>query len=333
MSSKKSLFPPKKIADLDRRSASNFLALLRDSTASPITLIVGAGVSASSGLPTWSTLLRRICATFFCHWEFDITRGKRNVNLPPRELSIVFYEEEFWSEEAVAQQIKNCIRDVDWRYLLRKIAYNYDVMGKHGIKNSRLVQSLAHLCTDLPNFNGIISYNWDNVLELELKALGAKVTPLWQDKQVYPKGSLPIYYPHGYLPLEGGPVSDIILAESDYQIEATEPYFWGNLIQTKTFGTSTCIFIGTSITDPNLRRLLHISANISPFSKYAFLPCKHQNKPTEMMLETLFDRDLARLGVKTIRYPVDESLDDSHTRLSDLIDLFQNHFDDERALW
>ena len=152
-----------------------------------------------------------------------------------------------------------------------------------------------------------------------------KVTPLWQEKQKYTTGSLPIYYPHGYLPLNGGSVSDIILAESDYQIEATEPYFWGNLIQTQAFGTSTCVFIGTSITDPNLRRLLHINAGMSHFSKYAFLPCEHQNRPTEMMLETLFNRDLARLGVKTICYPIDKSKDEPHTRVSDLIDLFQQH--------
>jgi hypothetical protein len=347
MSSKKSLFPPKKIVDLDRRSAGNFLALLRDSLVSPITLVIGAGVSASAGLPTWNTLIRRICATFFEHWGFDIARGKRSVTLPPRELSIVFFDEDFWSEEAVkasenlakqdallvAQQIKNCIRDIGWRYLIRKVAYNYDVIGNHGVKKSRLVQSLANLCSDLPKFNAIISYNWDNVLELELKALEMKVAPLWQDKQIFPKGSLPIYYPHGYIPLEGGPVSDIILAESDYQIEAIEPYYWANLIQTQAFGISTCVFIGTSMTDPNLRRLLHISANTSPFSKYAFLPCQHQNKPVEMMLETLFDKDLARLGVKTIRYPVYETVDESHSRLSDLIDLFQQHFADKYVIW
>ena len=186
MTSKKSIFPPKKIADLDRQSASNYLALLRDLIATPITIVVGAGISASSGLPTWNTLLRRICAAFFDHWEFEIILGKGSVRIPPHKLSIAYFAEEFWSEGVakasdslvkqdallVAQQIKNCIRDADWRYLLRKVAYNYDILGNPGIKNSRLIQSLTHLCADLPNLNAIISYNWDNVLEYVLKQRG-----------------------------------------------------------------------------------------------------------------------------------------------------------------
>lgn len=347
MSQTKRLFPPLKIADLSRQSGSNFLALLRDSNRFPLTLVIGAGVSASAGLPLWKTLLHRICATFFFHWEFDIAEGRGNIAVPPHELSIAFFEEDFWSEEAikaskqfveqdallVAQQIKNCIRDIDWRYLLRKIVYNYDILGKPGVKKSKLVQSLARYCVGTPNLRAIISYNWDNILEQDLKEMGGNVASMWESKQRYPIDSLPIYYPHGYLPLEGGPVTKLILAESDYQQEAAEPYSWSNLVQTQAFCNSVCVFVGTSMTDPNLRRLLRISAQVAPVSKYALLPSNPQKEQVETMYEALFDGDLATLGVKVIRFPINPSVDDPYSRLPDLIEHAKQHIADENHIW
>lgn len=333
--------------DLDRQSASNFLALLRDSKRFPVTLIIGAGLSASAGLPPWRTLLQRICAAFFCHWESAIAPGTGSLDVPPSDLSIAFFDEVFWSEESitaarklveqdallVAQQVKNCIRDVDWRYLLRKIVYNYDIMGNHGVKKSKLIQGLAGFCTDSQNVQAIISYNWDNVFEQEAREFCVKVSPIWESKQRYLVDSLPIYYPHGYLPLEGGPVTKTVLAESDYQQEETEIYSWANLLQIQAFCNSVCVFLGTSMVDPNLRRLLCISTKNVSTSHYAFLPSQCQNEQAEVMRKALFDRDLLRLGVKVIRFPVDYSLDDPYSRLPELVELMRQHVGDEDAIW
>jgi hypothetical protein len=330
MSSVARSFPPPKIADLGRHSAGNFLALLRDSKNSPVTLVLGAGVSASAGLPL-----------------FAVDRRSASIEIPPREMSVAFYAEAFWSEDSVAlsskfakqdtllavQQIKNCIREKDWRYLLRKILYNYDVLGKYRIKESSLLQSLAGYCAQSQAVRGVISYNWDNLFERQLKEVGIKVSPIWESKQDYPQDSLPIYYPHGYLPLEGGPVTKIVLAESDYHQEATEIYSWANLIQTQAFCTSACIFIGISMVDPNIRRLLEISTEVASASNYAFLPSPLEKESLTVMSEALFDRDLYRLGVKTIRYPVDRTSDDRYSRLPELIRLMTCDLDDEDAIW
>jgi hypothetical protein len=347
MASKERSFPPRKIADLNRQSASNFLALLRDSKHFPLAIVIGAGVSASAGLPPWSTLLKRICTTFFCHWEDEIACGTVGVESPPHSLSITFFDQEFWSEEAiraadrfseqdallVAQQIKNCIREADWRYLLRKIFYNYDIMGNHGVKKSKLTQSLARFCASSRNLRAIISYNWDNVFEQEAKGVGINISSIWESKQSHPSGSLPIYYPHGYLPLEGGPVTKVVIAESDYQQEATEIYSWANLVQTQAFCNFVTVFLGTSMTDPNLRRLLRISTEVAPVYHYAFLPSQQQNEQAEAMREALFDRDLFRLGVKVIRYPVNQSSDEPYSRLPDLLELMRQHAEDEESIW
>ena len=91
-----------------------------------------------------------------------------------------------------------------------------DLLNKAGLKESSLLQSLASYCAKSQAVRGVISYNWDNLFERQLKEIGIKVSPLWKSKQDYPQDTLPIYYPHGYLPLEGGPVTKIVLAESDY---------------------------------------------------------------------------------------------------------------------
>src|SRR5271156_3748563 len=90
-----SLFPPKEFASFERASASRLLRLLRALKTEPIVLILGAGVSASSGLPTWNALMSTICQIFFYHWQWEISHGgAATVARPPRKLSIAFTEPE-----------------------------------------------------------------------------------------------------------------------------------------------------------------------------------------------------------------------------------------------
>lgn len=181
MTSRKRVFPPQRIADLSPLSASHFMSLLKDIKEAPITLILGAGVSASAGLPLWNRLLEDICMTFFFHWKLSLASGKETNDRPPRDLSIavvhnsitsgtfkilneVFMNisgkfgikkiyEPIWDDEfeesvrkfrehdslLVAQQIKNCVNEANWRYMVRKIVYNYDPAGHYHINRVRFI--------------------------------------------------------------------------------------------------------------------------------------------------------------------------------------------------
>lgn len=338
-------FPPNKIKDLNNRSISNFLSLLRDSQRFPVVLVFGSGVSSSAGLPIWSELLRRICACFFYHWEFDIKHKKGNPSIPPENLSIAVFEEYFISDEAkhlsiefnkkdpllVAQQVKNCIRDIDWRYLLRKVLYNEDLNEEQNIYYSILLEKLADYCFESNYIKAIINYNYDNNYKNYFKLRGIRYSVVWENRKKVPHLSIPIYHPHGYLPFGGGPITKIILAENDYQQEATEPYSWANLIQTQFFSNSLCIFIGVSMTDPNLRRLLRVSSNINSIWHYTFLP-ESQDKTLEMKYEALFDLDLVKLRVKTIRFPKRKGID-KYSRLPELIDLLRINLANKSYIW
>ena len=64
-----------------------------------------------------------------------------------------------------------------------------------------------------------------------------------------------------------------MLGEKEYHKIYQESYNWGNVEQLHALCRSTCFFIGLSMMDPNLRRLIDISIDGSEIETvhYAFL--------------------------------------------------------------
>jgi len=52
----------------------------------------------------------------------------------------------------------------------------------------------------------------------------------------------------------------LVFSEEGYHKLMLEPYNWANIVQLSSFMNNTCLFIGLSMTDPNLRRLLDVAA-------------------------------------------------------------------------
>lgn len=280
-------FPPGPIIDLERKGAGRFLELGAALRSGPATLVLGAGASASASLPDWRRLLIQICQVFYGHWRDEIQRGSATVARPPNNLSIVFgHAGEWWTDDVlamgeefargdsilVAQQIKNCIRDVDWYYLLRKALYTSPDDRPIDTSHSALLDRVACLCSRVGEITSIINYNYDDVFEGYLNLHNVAYSVIWDCTQKPKRKTLPIYHTHGYLRRKGGPNIRLILAESEYHEELAAPYSWGNLIQTAKLTSTTCLFVGTSLTDPNLRRLLRSTSMVRSRPHYAFLP-------------------------------------------------------------
>ena len=334
----KKQFPPNKLKELDIKSASNFISLIKDSRESKFTLVLGAGVSASAGIPQWKELLRKMCSCFFSHWE--------PVDNPPKNLSIAFVDDFLWDDESVefankfseddlllaAQQIKNCIRDLDWIYLLRHCLYD-EIQNTP--QTSKLIESIAELCVNnTDKIKAIINYNYDDLFELTLKTKGVRYNHVGSDKKYNNKiDSIPIYHPHGILPIIGDIKSNIIIAEDDYHKETMEPYSKSNLVQIHCLCNSTCVFFGTSMRDPNLRRLLRISSSISPNKHYVFLIQSSNRDKYYIMYDSLFDNDLIKLGVKTIRYEKQLDLNDIYLKLPELINILDKSLTNKGIVW
>lgn len=312
---KKRVFPPPRLAGLERSAAAGVLALNRTLRAGRTALFAGAGVSASAGVPDWKSLLHQVAATFFTHWELDISHGRADEARAP-SLSIALWDDIFWTDSAlaaaqalavddallVAQQIRNCLDEHNWQYLLRKLIYGDDFRG-YRTASSELLTSLADFA-DCCRPVAVINYNYDDLLDQALTARGHAFVPVWKNRPMPPPDKTPVFHPHGYLPLGGGPFTTIVMGEKEYHQEATEPYSWSNLIQLQYLASHACVFVGHSLTDPSLRRLLRLTATTPQLPKrYAFLPFPTDPDRVTTMRRTLFDNELRHLGVSVIRFP------------------------------
>jgi hypothetical protein len=323
-------FPPSGLDDLDLVSAGAVLSLVRSIRTAPITLVLGSGVSASAGLPIWKEFLARVCSVFFQHWEFERSR-RPNRRTPPHELSIAFWEEFFWSDESVrlarelasgdpllvAQQIKNCVREKDWRYLLNKTLYS----DGSGIVHSETMASLAGLCGTAAAVAAVVNFNYDSLFETYLHARKITHSVVWSPQARLRVRDLCVLHPHGYLRLGGGPVTPLILAEEDYLDVASARYGWVDTILSGYLSQTTCLFVGHSMTDPNVRRLLRATRALSGRRHFAFLPRATDESTREALFRSLFDRDLVALGVRPIRFPLRPAEEDAYARLPELINL------------
>ncbi len=114
------------------------------------------------------------------------------------------------------------------------------------------------------NLDSIITYNFDDILDKYLENGSRNIKTIYSTG-MQPEGEeLPIYHVHGYLlrdqdlPLD----NKITLSEDLYHQLYTDTYCWSNITQINKFTNNTCLFIGTSLNDPNLRRLLDVAKKL-----------------------------------------------------------------------
>lgn len=216
-----------------------------------ISLFLGAGVSASAGVVTWNSLLEQLC----------IKKGLPKIDSDIESVVKGRYIIDEYKKQANRKRENEKL--IDFYSDMKTILYA-------NIRPSNLIKSLANL-TEKGQIESIISYNYDNLVEQEI----GKYKPCYSvfDKSRPIDGkSLYIYHVHGFIPQEGDG-SPIVLGEREYHKIYQESYNWGNVEQLHALCRSVCFFIGLSMTDPNLRRLIDISidgSEVEPIH-YAFL--------------------------------------------------------------
>lgn len=254
-------------------------ALIKDK----VSFFLGAGVSASAGVVTWNNLIEQLCI------KKGISRIDSDINSVEKGRYII-------------EKYKNQEKEIpdDFYHDMRSVLYtNYHP--------SALIAAIAELIMK-SDVDSIISYNYDDLVEQEVSKQRA-CYPVYDKSRPINKNSIHIFHVHGYIPQEGD-WSPIILGEREYHKIYQESYNWGNVEQLHALCRSTCFFIGLSMTDPNLRRLIDISLDGSDNDPvhYAFLRRIEYNIP---FMETM----MRGFGVNCIWY-------DEHKDLPSIIDSF-----------
>jgi len=262
-----------------------------------VTLFLGAGVSISSGIPLWAGLIKQL----LIYMISSETKTEDLSNAKLRELSEIAYNNQDGSPLAQMRYIRSAFSDEEYFRFVHKALYDKELDT-----NTPLLDAIRKISA--PQFSNsgiknIITYNFDDMLEQNIKD-NYDINIVCQESDMQVNNKLNIYHVHGYLPQKQDMVNyspELIFSEEDYHRVYRDAYCWSNLTQLNSFRDTTCLFVGCSLTDPNLRRLLDVAARNGESPRhYAFLVRKTINEKDNEML--------------SVFYSIDNSIRDSYFR-------------------
>jgi len=252
-----------------------------------LSIFCGAGVSLDAGLPSWSVLLESLLRRAFS------TEKTLSTNLDPElqaSLAKLYQKSLNLSPLMIAQYLKNMLG----KDFLRSLR---DELYPQTPRPSKLIAAIVDLCRPRRSRNclrSIITFNFDDLIEQALSKDKIKHKAIFHEGQRCGATELPIYHVHGFLPQSGTITSDneVVFSEDAYHSQFIDSFSWANLVQLNHLNQNSCVFIGLSMTDPNLRRLLDVSMRKNPDRVLNHYVVKRKYVVAEMRAQ------LEKLGVK-----------------------------------
>jgi len=221
-----------------------------------LSLVCGAGVSMGAGIPSWNSLLLRLLESMMVKISQDHSISLCNSDANK------FQKRYGPSALVVGKYLKTNLGN-DFLPQLR------DVLYSENPTTCDIIDAIVELARPQRNgkpLDSIITFNFDGMIEENLKKHSIRHKAISTEGTRNAPNELPVYHVHGYLPREGRIKKDaeIVFSEDAYHSQFIEPFSWSNLIQLNKLSQNTCLFVGLSLRDPNLRRLLDVSNRKNP---------------------------------------------------------------------
>lgn len=246
------------------------------------TFFLGAGVSLDAGLLSWGKLLDSMVSQLQKMKEVSLN----DIDAINRDFGRDYI--------VIARFLRRLCeeRDVSFVGLIRKALYDVE------LRESKLVEVIAD-CVESNKLSSVITYNYDDILERELSNRGVSFFSV--DGQNRPAvDQFPVFHVHGFISSEKDKSYDknVVLSEDEYHALYNNAFHWSNIEQVHAMVQTTCFFIGLSMKDPNLRRLLDIAQQrgTGTPSHYAFLRRGEYKQPQKA------ERIFYEMGVNIIWY-------------------------------
>jgi hypothetical protein len=253
-----------------------------------IALVLGAGVSMAAGAPSWNDLLGRLVlsvvhtklepGTFVsdAYRPFTEILGQA---LPTDPLVVAHYVKLALSQRGGADNER-------FLQTLRQALY----ARANPPAESPLLQQLADLCRGSSwqksaGVKEVITYNYDVFLEEVLEQARCPYEAVRRHGRDSGTG-LPVYHPHGVLHRQQHDDDWAVLSEDDYHSEFAAPHSWSNIVQLNAFSQMRCVFVGLSMTDTNIRRLLGAARTVGEPQHFAFLRRRDAKAALERLTKT-----------------------------------------------
>lgn len=253
-------------------------------------LVLGAGVSIGANLPSWLELIERM------YDELKIiTKGATSVT----DFKLTVQELGGAANLILGNSLKHYFGD-DFADGIRNALYK--VPPKETLLLSN-IKDMARPRRDHVMLDSIISFNFDDLVET---TLGKDVPHIAvHDYEVeVPNEALSIFHVHGYVPRKKNPSvrSNIVFSEQSYHDQFNDTFSWSNSIQLYKYINKTCLFIGLSLTDPNMRRLLDVAhRKAAPQKAKHFIILKRTNLgAASSSIDYIRNSDALSLGLSVI---------------------------------
>lgn len=223
-----------------------------------IVLFLGAGASKDADIATWDELISELFVTLI------------DEQLRAKNIDIEFADQQKIAAEIVKQNGDSPL--LQTRFLRNGFTDRFEahignILYKNAKDTSDLLEEICYLC--VPDrgklgIRAIINYNFDDLVEKNLKRLRVKHHSIYGEGITPDNEELGIYHVHGFIPQNKDGYNNLaqsllVFSEEGYHKLMLEPYHWANMIQLNFMMNNTCIFVGLSMTDPNMRRLLEIA--------------------------------------------------------------------------
>lgn len=286
--------------DIEDNNTDRMKRLAESYVRNEVSLFLGAGVSMDVGLPSWSKLIE--------NFDKNLSNDENNKN---NEILRRNSESMISQTRIIKNSVSNNSSGDDNSYIKPLEAAIYKDVRDNLADNIRK----SHLLTSLVKFiypenplgsltvdkrkcliNEIITFNFDNVLEKKLeqeeKEYHSYPNSVPELQEILNKDGIPnIYHVHGRLEEYDEDNVNIIFSEEEYHQAYNNPFSWSNIIQINSFYKNTCLFVGCSLNDPNMKRLLDASkidhrtnATAVTTKHYAILE-KNLEIPAEFIIE------------------------------------------------
>ena len=227
-----------------------------------LSLALGAGVSMSLGADSWHELIHKL---------------ERHPSLQMDEMLLDGIIEKTGHDRLSAAQLIYGLYDAhnvdDYYWVIYESLYDVYAHTKEEDRNTSLIESIVDIvakCNDDRNFR-VITYNYDDFLEHYLDARGVVHHTTYKYSDFFNMDGTAIHHVHGYFPqfdlsssrfnktsLIQEYKQSIYLKEADYHNLYNDPYSWSIATQLTCYRENSCLIIGSSLTDLNIKRLLRL---------------------------------------------------------------------------
>jgi len=231
-----------------------------------LSIFVGAGISASCGLPDWDALKNKL----------KLEVESQGVVVPPND------------------DAANIARRVFGSKFNAVVA---DCLYREGLSISKSALAIAN-----SGVRSIVCFNFDDVLEEIYQSECIKHSVVLSGERFNLNNDhVTIFHPHGYLGRfdseDEYAVGNVVLSKSDYENLYEDHYCLTNLIQLSMLLTKTVLFVGMSMTDPNTLRLLRKSREVGVRGWHYALMVSGSREEKEAQTKRL-----RRMGVDPVWY-------------------------------